>query len=577
MDDVARLGFAISSEPIEKASADLDRMSDASKRAESAATSLGTTTDREMRKVGGSARSLERILAGMTGIEAAIREMQREFATYASGAQKMEVANNNISKSAGSVSAALRQQRTDAVAVVLATDQVTAAINRQNAAAAAHAQREQTRRAAGLNVWGNAPATPVATVLPEVLTTVPVKPATGGNTLPEVERSATAAANAGKMANSVLREAAFAAASMLLPVSALQFGIFTLAGAATEWAQQMLNGANGVKSVDDVLGVHEANIRRIGDSWGAAAAGLKAYRAESVDLDRLRTAASANELRLAIASETASVLGSVTGMTEFDSRTSAITTKIKQEFEPFRAEIEALRAGSIDILEFRRKVADRWNLSPVKDELTGVANALRDMSEEGAKAALALPQAERVLNGMALTAGRAAQNMGQFVGSMDKLRSISATQKSPMELAREAYLEGQARARSPGQRAALEDEYLRAAERYETSRIPLPRLRGVDDVPGDIALVNELIRTGDRRIAQMRSEAEGFGLVGAAAERYRFEQEAIAAAATMNLTLGGDQLAQIRRQASEFATLPDHLDVAIIASEIQFTEKEPFP
>lgn len=283
MDDVARLGFAISSESIEKASADLDRMSDASKRAEGAAASLGTTTDREMRKVGGSARSLERILAGMTGIEGAIRDMQRDFAAYAAGAQKMEAANNNISRSATSASAALRQQRTDAASVVLATDQVTAAINRQNAAAAAHAQREQTRRAAGLNVWGDAPASPVAAVLPEVLTTVPVKPApaTGGNTLPEVERSATAAANAGKMANSVLRDAAFAAASMLLPVSALQFGIFTLSGMAMEWAQQMLTGAS---ATERTLEKHKTLIDEIAKAYPSAAAAARQYQDEAAKL-----------------------------------------------------------------------------------------------------------------------------------------------------------------------------------------------------------------------------------------------------------------------------------------------------
>ncbi|RWE96473.1 MAG: hypothetical protein EOS43_22490 [Mesorhizobium sp.] len=106
--------------------------------------------------------------------------------------------------------------------------------------------------------------------------------------------------------------------------------------------------------------------------------------------------------------------------------------------------------------------------------------------------------------------------------------------------------------------------------------IPIPHFRGIDDIPLDIEVYNELIKSGNARLVQMQQEQAGLGLLGAAAQAYRFEMDAINAAAAKNVELNPDQIAGIRALAEAYGKMADEAARAKLGADLAFERSQQF-
>lgn len=106
--------------------------------------------------------------------------------------------------------------------------------------------------------------------------------------------------------------------------------------------------------------------------------------------------------------------------------------------------------------------------------------------------------------------------------------------------------------------------------------IPMPSFRGIDDVPGDVELYKELVKTGEQRLRQLTTESETLGMTAGAAAAYRFEQEAIASAQIRNVELGPDQVATIRKQAEAYGALTDAIAKSRLQQDLAFESSQLF-
>lgn len=106
--------------------------------------------------------------------------------------------------------------------------------------------------------------------------------------------------------------------------------------------------------------------------------------------------------------------------------------------------------------------------------------------------------------------------------------------------------------------------------------IPIPRFRGIDDIPLDVEVYNELIKSGNARVVQMQQERDGLGLLGAAAQTYRFEMDAINAAAAKNVQLTPDQIASIHALAEAYGRVADEATRAKLGADLAFEQSQQF-
>lgn len=106
--------------------------------------------------------------------------------------------------------------------------------------------------------------------------------------------------------------------------------------------------------------------------------------------------------------------------------------------------------------------------------------------------------------------------------------------------------------------------------------IPIPHFRGIDDIPLDVEVYNELIKSGNARVVQMQQERDGLGLLGAAAQAYRFEMDAINAAAAKNVQLTPDQIAGIHALAEAYGKVADEATRAKLGADLAFEQSQQF-
>jgi hypothetical protein len=317
--------------------------------------------------------------------------------------------------------------------------------------------------------------------------------------------------------------------SIISPVSLLTIGIVGLTAAAIQYFS---TGQDESKALDDALSRHEDNIRRIKDAYGEAAEGVKAYARESTNSFALMQAASAAELRMGIAAGAQSVLGSVTGLTEQDSRTGDVRHILNSEFKPFEEAIEHLRrtaaAGEPDIAGFRRMVTERWDLEPNNAALLGTASALLKTTDDSYKATLALTQAETALDQIGDTAKRNAEEIKAFADAMERLTRIAAEPMSDQALAMQELV----RARNAGgdqiTRMAAEQAYRDAIKRIENREagaavpIPTPRPNDIDRLDQEAKARNpgaDFLRSQQERIESLKLEMSLIGETNAVRAR----------------------------------------------------------
>ncbi|MDI6026714.1 phage tail length tape measure family protein [Corticibacterium sp. UT-5YL-CI-8] len=106
--------------------------------------------------------------------------------------------------------------------------------------------------------------------------------------------------------------------------------------------------------------------------------------------------------------------------------------------------------------------------------------------------------------------------------------------------------------------------------------IPIPQFRGIDDIPGEQEYMQDFQKSSEARLRQIEAERDAIGMIGAALEAYRFEQEAINAALSKNIQLGPEQLAIIRQQAEAYGKVAEALSRARLADNLQFERDQLF-
>ncbi|MER8925779.1 hypothetical protein [Mesorhizobium sp. M0859] len=257
----ATLGFEIRSEQALTAKSNLDKMTASAAQAEAAQQKLAAAS-------AGSNAALLRIASGVDTANALLAKLvaatdasTASSAKYVAGARQVETANIAGARSAEVVVAAQRQ-------TAVATDQATAALGRQNAAVVTGiAAAAKARAAAGVDVWGRTAAEVAATrTLGAGNSKIPAIPVAA----PAAARVAEAAAVTGVASAGTGAISAFGAAltSIISPATAVQFVIFSLAGAAVQYFSEWKNGA---KATEEMLKRHAETLKAVKEQYGELA------------------------------------------------------------------------------------------------------------------------------------------------------------------------------------------------------------------------------------------------------------------------------------------------------------------
>ncbi len=289
----AVLEFQIKSGQAKQAASDLEKMTAASNAAEIAQQKLASAS-------AGANGALARIASGVDQANAALAQLVKLMETNSVAATKMDTAKQSVAKT--SVQEA---RASEAVVVSLkqeaaTNDQVTASINRQNEAIA---MRARARAAAGLDAFGRTQAEAAAQAAsamerlaqadPSKLapwaraalaerntaqSAAPIPVSVNAQAELTKAQTLTTVASEGARATGMLTAGLTAA---FVPASLLQFAIFSLSGAAIEWAREMVTGAS---ATEKALERHKKLIDEIAASFPKAAEAAKAYEAEASKL-----------------------------------------------------------------------------------------------------------------------------------------------------------------------------------------------------------------------------------------------------------------------------------------------------
>ncbi|CDN52540.1 Prophage tail length tape measure protein [Neorhizobium galegae bv. officinalis bv. officinalis str. HAMBI 1141] len=101
-------------------------------------------------------------------------------------------------------------------------------------------------------------------------------------------------------------------------------------------------------------------------------------------------------------------------------------------------------------------------------------------------------------------------------------------------------------------------------------RGPTPQSRPLRELDPAFNPYDQINKSGDERLRQLKQEADLLGLTGAAAAALRFEQEQLNAAYAQNLELSPDQLTAIRDQAAAYGQLTEQMARARMQADVKF-------
>lgn len=344
-------------------------------------------------------------------------------------------------------------------------------------------------------------------------------------------------------------EAAAAVVAFLGPIGMIASGFGLAAVAAGAYYVATREKA---KTLDEALKENEANVRLIGDAYGYAARQAKAMPTIDGRGADLLAAASAQDLRLAIANNSRDVLGDVSHRIT-PGRSSGGYDVANAEFKPFADAIDHLRAtaknGTPDIAGFRDMVTKDWSFDPLNQGLTTAATKLLDMTDTAMRAVEALKQ-------------------------LDRMRAAQYDVYSQYGMSRNA---GQ------GSKAAQDanDDRLRADSFGPYGHgIPIPEQRPNDidrlDTDPLQGFMQDFSKSSSQQVAGLKDQQAALWLTGAALEEFTFRQQALNAALSKNLELGPDQIAIIEKQAKAYGEAAEALARAHLAKDLAFERDQMF-
>jgi hypothetical protein len=147
-------------------------------------------------------------------------------------------------------------------------------------------------------------------------------------------------------------------------------------------------GGNNIKSLDEILKTHEANIKRLGDAYDEVAGKQHKYASDTANTVNALNEKSVKDIKAALGAQLKGVLDDLyKTIGAGGGNQGPLSKSLISTFEPFRTAIEKLaegaRNGTPDVKAFRDEVtnlakADPKNLDGTRDVLLGLTAAAAD-------------------------------------------------------------------------------------------------------------------------------------------------------------------------------------------------------
>lgn len=270
----ARLGFAIDSSQAAGAASDLDRLTASSGKAEQAANKVSLAATKASRGFADISPALERVIAGISRLEATANSIDQRLAAMAKGAQSAAAANRMLADSTNSVQAAQSKGASSATQATVAIDRQRQAVERLGAA-----QRNASRAPVAANQNRGSQSFQTANVAAQ-FQDIAVTAAMGMNPLQiALQQGTQLSAVLGPMgATGAVKGLAAAFMSVVSPVSLVTLA---LVGGAAAAIQYFTSAGKESKTLEKLLDDQVAAIKRIKDVWGEAATARSQYGRES--------------------------------------------------------------------------------------------------------------------------------------------------------------------------------------------------------------------------------------------------------------------------------------------------------
>lgn len=240
--------------------------------------------------------------------------------------------------------------------------------------------------------------------------------------------------------------------------------------------------------------------------------------------------------------------------------------------------INSFHAAYIDV-EYLWSQFPNMMGSLVTKGLNAMTNGIQDMTQTGAG------YIDKFLNKVNEALDKADERMpgrGYRLGNIGKLEFGPPMPDQYSEDLRKATEERNRRVKEIMESSPLSEYYRRVREGVQDQvgfglpggsaggSIPIPTFRGIDDNPADQDYVTDFKRQSELRIEQMKQEMRAVSMSGKELSAYRFEMDAINAAAAKNIELGPAQRDMIRQQAEALADCEASVRDADLSQTMEF-------
>lgn len=366
--------------------------------------------------------------------------------------------------------------------------------------------------------------------------------------------------------------------SLLNPVSLATIGIIALGGYAVKYGAEAIGA---VDDLDDKLKAHSELIKSLKDAYGEAGKGIDTSVKESVAVLQTLLGLSTGALKKQFDSLARSVSNSVTdviAVTDSIGGSTVIETaagkyeKFKTAIDDFRASVNA---GRPDVIAFRAALADL--IASDADEATKKqARALYELSENAAKAQLAIEGTNKATREFSLEALNAAEQGDKFAQAMKKLDSSVTPKLTDREKIMRDYNDALLTAGGTEERlAAARSKDAKLAILADNERKDAAEKAG-KEAESAVKRFDSALSSAAKNAATVAASADALGLGAGALARMQTEARLTEAAMQAFGKVSDDVKGKITAQANAAGEAADKLARARVASSTEFGAKTAF-
>ncbi|MEQ1938620.1 phage tail length tape measure family protein [Mesorhizobium sp. CN5-321] len=388
-------------------------------------------------------------------------------------------------------------------------------------------------------------------------------------------------------------------------------------------------GGSQIRSLDEILKEHEANIRRLGDAYDEANEKRKKYASLGSQAVNALNEGPAKETRNLLARQINDIFSEVyKQIGAGGGNQGALQRVLKSQFEPFSAALDDLakeaKKANPDIVSIGEKIAniaktDPANLNKTRDILLGLLKVAGDTAAELPNTSQKVTDLTDIVNEFNLKI--AAVDSGPLHKALQDIFDKAKDGKEPLdtilldiaklEAANPSFagiIEGLKGiiVQAVGASNALAQAYAAVGgspngRRYDNGRgtpnpyelnlpatAPTPEARpSVEDFYArrDKALAKaarapnpyrDILKNADDRIKQMQTELDLMGKVGVEADSLRNYQDLLAKATDRGRTVGEKQKQELHDRAEAMAKLEDATKKAKLTQDLLFDRAQMF-